>query len=321
MNSQSLSEWPKDLSADCEKLELYANAIKKVPPSVGDMKKLKLINCFNNKIGLSLPAEIGTLSELEEVNFAANKLAMLKDVNFASWGNVTILSLNDNNLGSIGSLAPLVKLEELRLFANNLEAMPTLNSHPDLKVFEIHKNRVKEVADDYFKATPALERLSIWGNQLTALPTSLTGCASLVGVQAYSNPELASLPAGPWPATLETLFVQETKITKLPDSLKACAVRCTHARTARMHRAHTHDQGGLSVHILCIFYAHSVHILCTTWAAGSAQQSSAASCACAPQSDSSLPAAPSPPWLLAAQARQPGQAGARLGVGRALKGV
>jgi len=159
------------------------------------------------------------------VNFAANKLAMLKDNHFTSWANVTILSLNDNNLGSIGSLAPLAKLEELRLFANNLEAMPTLSSHPDLKVFEIHKNRIKDMADDYFKATPGLERLSIWGNALTKLPPSLTGCGALVGVQAYGNPDLATLPDGPWPATLETLFVQDTKITALPESLKACALK------------------------------------------------------------------------------------------------
>ena len=65
-NSQGLTAFPEGLSPDCEKLELYANKIKKVPPSIGELKKLKLLNVFNNQIGLSLPNEIGTLPDLEE---------------------------------------------------------------------------------------------------------------------------------------------------------------------------------------------------------------------------------------------------------------
>ena len=106
-------------------------------------------------IGLSLPEEIGTLSELNEVNFAANRLAMLKDAHFISWSKVTILNLNDNNLTVLGSLAPLVALEELRLYGNQLTALPKLGaSVPELKVYEIHKNNVADGPDDYFAATP-----------------------------------------------------------------------------------------------------------------------------------------------------------------------
>ena len=55
------------------------------------------------------------------------------------------------------------------------------------------------------------------------MPPSLCTCAALVGVQAHEN-QLASLPAGPWPATLETLFVQSNApLTALPPSLAAGA--------------------------------------------------------------------------------------------------
>jgi len=224
--STGLTAFPDDIPADTDELLLYANKIKKVPPSIGALKNLTVLNVFNNAIGLSLPEEIGTLTELTEVNLAANKLAMLKDAHFASWSKVTVLNINDNNLGAIGSLAPLVALEELRLYANQLTAMPVLGSAlPDLKVLEIHKNRIAEIDDDYFAATPALERLSIWGNQLTTLPSSLaTKCPKLVGIQAQTNP-LTSLPAGPWPTSLETLFVQEAKLTALPDSLLKCSLK------------------------------------------------------------------------------------------------
>lgn len=223
-SSSGLTAFPDDIPADCVKLELYANKIKKVPPSIGALKNLSCLNVFNNLIGLSLPEEIGTLTELEEVNVAANKLAMLKDAHFASWGKVQVLNLNDNNLSAIGSLAPLVSLAELRVYGNQLGALPTLAATmPELKIFECHKNRIESAPDDYFKATPALESLSIWQNQLSSLPSSLAGCKNLLRVQAHENKSLASLPE--MPSTLETLFVQDTALTDLPKSLTSCALK------------------------------------------------------------------------------------------------
>jgi len=151
---------------------------------------------------------------------------MVKDPCFKGWSTVKVLNLNDNNLSSCGSLAPLVALTELRIFANNLSALPTLAAPAsDLTILEAHKNRIDKIDDGYFASTPALERLSLWANMLTSLPPSLTKCAKLVGVQVHENKELASLPEGPWPASLETLFVQDTKITSLPQSLAACPLK------------------------------------------------------------------------------------------------
>ena len=89
LNSAGLTAFP-DLPPDVETLELYANKIKKVPPSIGALTRLQVLNAFNNQIGLTLPNEIGTLSSLVEVNLAANRLAVLKDAHFAAWGNVEV---------------------------------------------------------------------------------------------------------------------------------------------------------------------------------------------------------------------------------------
>jgi len=207
-NSCEIVKIPDEIEgcAALEELLLFKNKLKELPAKLGSLAELTTFNVFNNQVK-KLPADLGKLTKLEEVNVAANKLMMLTDDHFTSWASVKILSLYDNNLVRMGSLAPLVALEELRISGNNLESMPTLSSHEKLTTLEIHKNRIAEIDDKYFVATPALERLSIWGNMLTTLPGSLVGCKSLKGVQAQQN-KLSSVPAS-WPASLETLFLQE----------------------------------------------------------------------------------------------------------------
>jgi len=220
LSDKGLVELPKDqvYSTGLTQLDLYANKIKAIPDGVlGPLTKLKILNCFNNQIK-KLPGDIGGLGKLVEVNFAANKLMMTNDAQFASWAKVKVLNLYDNNLVRMGSLAPLKSLEELRISGNNLEEMPVICDICPMTILEIHKNRIAKVPDDFFTKTKALERLSIWGNQLTSLPASLLGCSALVGVQAQEMP-LESLPSGAWPAGMETLFVQETKVTALPAEL------------------------------------------------------------------------------------------------------
>ena len=137
---------------------------------------------------------------------------------------VTVLNMYDNNLVRFGSLAPLTALKELRLYGNNLEEAPTLAEHKSLIIIELQKNRIATIPDDYFDATPALQRLSVWSNMLTTLPPSVCRCSALVGLSAQEN-KMASLPGGaPWPATLETLFLQQNPpLTTLPAELGACS--------------------------------------------------------------------------------------------------
>lgn len=198
---------------------LFANKIKELPAKFPP--NLSELNLFNNQVK-KLPPAIGELTGLEEVNLAANKLMMTTDAMFASWASVTVLNMYDNNLVRFGNLATLVKLQELRLHGNNLEEMPALGSHPELKIIEMHKNRIATIPDEYFAATPALERLSLWGNMLTALPTSLCKCTELLGLQVQEN-KLAGLPTGiAYPPKLETIFAQDNPLTTLPAELSSC---------------------------------------------------------------------------------------------------
>uniref|UniRef100_A0A7S2CLL7 Uncharacterized protein n=1 Tax=Haptolina brevifila TaxID=156173 RepID=A0A7S2CLL7_9EUKA len=191
------------------------------------LTKLKAVNLYNNKLA-KLTSELGGLADMEEFNISGNKLMQVQDGAFAQWSKLKVLNLYSNNLVMIGSevFTPLVSIEEVRLYENKLEKMPDLkaDSYPSLTIFEIHKNNIKEIADDYFTKTPALERLNLYGQaaKLTNLPSSITSCASLKGLQAQEN-GLEKIPAGPWPETLETLFLQDNPLVKeVPASLAKC---------------------------------------------------------------------------------------------------
>jgi len=203
---------PKELLA-------YKNEIKELPKEFGDLSSLNVLNLFNNKLK-KVPNELGKLTELQEVNISGNKMMMIMDAPMAGWSKVTNLQLSGNNLVRLGSLAVMVNLEELRLYDNNLEDMPTIAANmPALSVMEVHKNRFSTMPDEYFTATPALTRLTINNCQLTTLPSSLLGLSGLVNLQAFEN-AITTLPAGAWPLKIETLFLHgNTGLTALPSEI------------------------------------------------------------------------------------------------------
>ena len=221
INSNKLTELaPLAKCQGLEELHAYNNKLKNLDV-MASLKSLRVINVYNNGIR-KLPTEIGELTLLEDVNLAGNKLMALSDGHFRSWQRVTHLNLYDNNLVRMGSLAPLIGLEELRMHANNLEEIPPLGpSHPKLTVIEMHRNRLTKIPENYFFATPALERLSLWGNMLEGVPDSLCGCNQLVGVQLQEN-SISALPEGPWPTSLETIFLETNAIVSLPVALSNC---------------------------------------------------------------------------------------------------
>ena len=85
-------------------------------------------------------------------------MMMVPDPAFAALSSLKILSLNDNRLVRLGSLAPCAALEELRVYNNNLEEMPVIGKCENLTIIEINNNRVTKIPSDYFANTPALER-------------------------------------------------------------------------------------------------------------------------------------------------------------------
>uniref|UniRef100_A0A7S4JCS1 Uncharacterized protein n=1 Tax=Prymnesium polylepis TaxID=72548 RepID=A0A7S4JCS1_9EUKA len=100
--------------------------------------------------------------------------------------------------------------------------MPKFGSVPELQIVEMHKNRVAAIPDDFFNSMPALSRLVLSGNQISALPASICACTQLKQLQIQEN-KLTALPPGAWPKSLETIFLQDNPLSELPSELSGCS--------------------------------------------------------------------------------------------------
>lgn len=224
-SDNALTEVPAAIggATELEELLLFKNKIKTVAKEIGELTNLKTLNLFNNAM-MKVPPEIGKLAALEELNLAANKMMMTADPHFEGLTSLKLLTLNDNRLVKMGSLSKCSKLEEIRLYGNNLEEMPDIGEEmPNLTILELNGNRIQSVPDDFFDKTPNLERFVIHKNALITLPSSVLKCTKLTQFQVQEN-KLTSLPDGAWPASIETFFVQDNADLKtLPAGLKGCA--------------------------------------------------------------------------------------------------
>lgn len=218
-NDNQLKTLPAELGQlkRLERLLVYKNVISSIPEELGNLLKLVELNLFNNKV-LKMPATLGKLTEASEVNFAANKVMQIPEDTVKGWESVTVLNLYDNRILKMASLGHMQKLEELRLFGNQLSAMPEFGTGlPGLRILELHKNQISVLPEDFFTRMPELKKLTLADNKLTALPNGIGG-SGLEALLANGN-QIVTLPDGvaTMPA-LQVLFVQDNALTSIPPS-------------------------------------------------------------------------------------------------------
>ena len=113
-------------------------ALTKLPPQIGDLKKLKYLFLGFNKL-TTLPPQIGNLE------------------------NLRVLHLNNNNLKSLPStIGKLTKLEKLDLSDNELESLPPqIGLCKNLKKLNLDNNKLKTLPKEIIK----LRNISIIANR------------------------------------------------------------------------------------------------------------------------------------------------------------
>lgn len=122
LSGRGLTEFPKDI--------LIKNSIKKLDLSNNNLK--------------TLPAEIGELTELEELYLNDNNLEGSLVAEIRKMPNLRILDASNNNMTGIpAEIGQLKKLEALNYSSNNLDTMPNEieNLKDNLKTLDLSGNR------------------------------------------------------------------------------------------------------------------------------------------------------------------------------------
>jgi len=223
-NDNTLTTVPAAIGCLTElaKLLLYKNSISSLPEELCKCIKLEELNLFNNKVNSAAitKAAVGILTGLKEVNFAANKVMQIKENEVAGWTEVKCLNWYDNRIVKLAPLGHCAKLEELRLFGNQLSSAPDFGrGMPHLTILELHKNCITSLPDNFFELCPALAKVTLEQNQLQALPDGICHHKTLGSLIVHTN-QLGALPGGLGTMpSLKVLFVHDNKLTALPSSL------------------------------------------------------------------------------------------------------
>ncbi len=151
-------------------LALFRNQLAgEIPPEVGQLTSLELLNLSDNQLSGEIPSELGNLTNLISLNLSNNKLygeipSELGDLASLNW-----LYLYGNQLtGEIPArLASLTKLNYLDLSSNQLsgEIPSALGDLTDLRMLHLYGNRLTGELPD-LNSLRVLTHLSLGGNDL-----------------------------------------------------------------------------------------------------------------------------------------------------------
>ena len=191
-----------------------------------DNGRIIRLNLSQNQLGGEIPAQIGRLTDLENLNLWANQLRGEIPPQIGSLRNLKALSLVANQLhGSIPpELGNLTQLVELRLRLNQLSGPipPVLGNLTDLTYLDFAFNQLSGVIPPELGNLTNLTRMIFWGNRLEGeIPPELGNLTNLVQLDFDRNrlagaipPELGNL------VNLEELWLHRNRLTgEIPPEL------------------------------------------------------------------------------------------------------
>ncbi len=181
----------------------------------------RVTRIYQRKMGLSgiVPSELGTLSELQYLNLANNKLTGEIPAELNGLANLLVLNLGSNELS--GSLTPelgsLTKLQYLRLSGNQLTGtIPTeLAKLTNLQHLSLSGNQLAGTIPTELAKLTNLRYLYLSGNQLTSpIPAELGNFANLEELSIDDNELTGPIPADLGNlASLEWLSLSNNRFT------------------------------------------------------------------------------------------------------------
>ena len=155
-----------------------------------------------------IPAELGSLANLQELSLWGNQLTGPIPPALSSLTGLEVLSLSQNQLsGPIpAELGSLTSLEVLTLWENQLTGPipPALSSLTGLEVLSLSQNQLSGPIPAELGSLTSLEVLTLWENQLTGpIPSALSTLTNLEILSLGENQLTGPIPT--WLGSLTSL--------------------------------------------------------------------------------------------------------------------
>ena len=168
-----------------------------IPPELGDLADLQILNLRDNNLTGSIPPELGDLTNLRDLELAENNLTGPIPPELGDMTSLEGLSLWSNNLtGPIPpELGDLTYLSGVSLGDNNLTGSipPELGDLTNLRGLGLAENNLTGSIPPELGDLTNLRRLSLYGNKLTApLPLSMTNLRRLDKLYIDNNASLCA---------------------------------------------------------------------------------------------------------------------------------
>ncbi|XP_059073234.1 putative leucine-rich repeat receptor-like serine/threonine-protein kinase At2g24130 [Cryptomeria japonica] len=162
----------------------YRNLAGTIPPHIGNLSFLTILNLSNNHFSGPIPHELGKLEKLQYIKLYENSMHGSIPIGLGDCTNLLELRLNNNFLsGNIPSeLSSLHKLQKLHLSSNNLSGIipQDLANCTALRGLDLADNLLSGAIPSKINGFRDLRVMRLRGNRFVGeIPKSLSNCSKL----------------------------------------------------------------------------------------------------------------------------------------------
>lgn len=197
------------------------NLTGNIPPELGLLTNLKVLNLFNNHLTGIIPISLGGLNQLEELNLENNQLTGTIPSSFLGLTALKQASFSDNNLSGNFPLVltDITTLNQLRLSNNFFTGTipPGISKWNQINLIDFSNNQFSGNLPPNISLIRTLKELYLSNNQFTGeLPGSMSLLTNLRNVWLNNN-QFTGLVPDLTLAPLLSLRLEYNNFTDIPD--------------------------------------------------------------------------------------------------------
>ncbi len=204
LTSRPLGHWhgvTTDANGRVTLLNLNDNGLSgQIPAELGNLTQLQQLTFYNNQLSGAIPAELGNLTQLQQLTFYNNQLSGAIPAELGNLTQLQQLRLDNNQLsGAIpAELGNLTQLQQLRLDNNQLSwAIPArLGNLTQLTHLWLDNNQLSGAIPARLGNLTQLQHLWLDNNQLSwAIPAEIGNLTQLTHLWLDNNQLSGAIPA------------------------------------------------------------------------------------------------------------------------------